>query len=227
MTPFGILQSYKADKEYEEIHALFLRDNYIEAEEKSVELLKKYPEHIKTLLLVAQIARHEEHFQKSWEWYNKVLHVQKNHKEWLLGRARSSYQLYNFEDALEDYLTLYETSFNNTEYLISLWDVYQKINLQKIALRYFQKAVKQAPKNIHAHIWVGYQYIILGQYGNAKEHITIAKEIYYDNKKLHEESVLENIEGLEEQLGQLTLETPKPKRRTTKKKVTRRRSPKK
>lgn len=204
MTPIWLLKWYKADKKYDEIHALFLRDEYKEAEEMALDLLKGKEDHVKTILLVAQIAWNEDHYQKAREWYNKALHYDQFSKEGLLWRAKSSYQLYNFEDALNDYLTLYEKSFKTTDYLIALWDTYQKINLQKIALRYYKKAVKSSPWSIPAHLGLWYQYIILGAYHRAKDCITKAKEMYYAHKKEFDEVVLKNIEWLEEQLIQLT-----------------------
>lgn len=218
----GFFKWYKADKKYEEIHALFLHDDYEQAEKDAVELLKKKPDHIKTLLLVAQMAWNQDHYQKSWERYNKVVHYSPLHKDWLLWRAQSSYQMYNFEHALDDYLTLYEISFKNTEYLIKLADIYQKINLQLISLRFYKKAVKQSPKSINAHLWAWYQHIILWQYWKANKHIIQAKEVYYEDKKAHEKATLENIEWMEEHLNQLMLE-PKKK---TKKKVTRKKTTK-
>lgn len=192
------------EKDFANMHKAFLRDDYVEAEKIGSGILDEDPDHTKTQLLIAQIAWNQEHYKKSRERYNKVVLAHPTHTEWRLGRAKSSYELFNFEDALDDYLTLYETSFRNTDYLVALGNTYQKLNLHGIALRYYEKATKQSPGHIKAHVGLGYQYLIMGFYKKAKEEAEIAKDLYYKHKYEYDTNVVDNIFWLEEQVSLLT-----------------------
>ncbi len=182
---------------------LFLHNDFKESEIALQKILDYYPQHLPSILLLAQIAWDQDHYQKSREYYNKALHFYPASKEARLWRAKSSYNLYRFEDALDDYLTLYEHSFKSIEYLLALGDVYQKLNLQIIALRYYQKALKQGKKKVQVYIALAYQHIIMWSYKLAAEHITQAKELYYENKASYPQSLLEDIQQWEKTLHQL------------------------
>jgi predicted Zn-dependent protease len=108
------------DTQYEQAHQLFLHDRVDEAEQEALELIKTYAKHTQTYFLLAQIARNGRHYQRAWERYNKVLSYEKSNDKARLGRARANFECYRFEDALDDYLTLYEYSFGSVDYLVSL-----------------------------------------------------------------------------------------------------------
>jgi len=225
----GFMKARKIEKEYAAMHAAFLHDDYEEAEKMWHEILEKSEWHVKTMMLIAQMAWNQEHFKKSREWYGKVIHDHPANKDARLWRAKCAYELFNFEDALDDYLTLYETSFKTTDYLVSLWDTYQKLNLHVIALRYYEKAVKQSPDHIKGHVGLGYQYLIMWFYKRAKEEAELAKDLYYKHKYEYDTNVVDNIFWLEEQVSLLTKDDDeKPvkktrKKRTPSKKTTRKR----
>lgn len=200
----GFFKGKSMSKEYDAMHQAFLHDDYEEAEKLWHAILEEKPEHVNTMMLIAQMARNQEHYKKAEEWYAKVVHAHPSNNEARLGRAKCSYELFNFEDALDDYLTLYEESFKNTDYLVALADTYQKLNLHTIALRYYTKAVEQTPTHIKAHVWLGYQYLIMGFYKKAKEEAETAKDLYYKHKYDYDTNVVDNIFWLEEQVSLLT-----------------------
>lgn len=202
----GLLWFNKADKKYEKVYYHFLRDNFKETEKLAHELLDEHPDHIKTLLLMARLAEKKDHFQQAREWYNKVLKVDADNQQAVEWRAHALYRLFKFEEALEDYLYLYETHTSNEKYLIALWDVFQKLNLQHIALRYYKKAVQKNDKNVDAYIWLWYQYIILWEYTHAQDNVTRAKDLYYEHKDNYDSALVDTIDNLEKQLKQLTSE---------------------
>lgn len=208
-----------ADLQYNQMHKMFLHDRSDEAENEWVTLLKKYPSHTKTHFLLAQIARNERHYQRAREWYQKVLSYAPTNTKARLWRARSNFELYRFEDALDDYLTLYETSFANVDYLVSLGDCYQKLNLHLIALRYYTKAVKLDPKSIKAHLGLGYEYIIDGHYAQAAESVRKAKELYYANKYEYDTWVVDNIFDLEKHVKMVTGEGGETENKKKNKKI--------
>lgn len=206
------------DVKYEQAHQLFLHDRIDEAEQETVEIVKKYPTHTKAYFLLAQIARNGRHYQRAREHYNKVLTFEKSNTKARLWRARANFECYRFEDALDDYLTLYEHSFSTVDYLVSLGDCYQKLNLHVIALRYYTKAVSLDPKSIKAHLWLGYEYIIDGQYGNAADAVHKAKELYYANKYQYDTGVVDNIFDLEKHVQMVTGVTDEKNKKAKEKK---------
>lgn len=204
------------DSQFDRVHQLFLHDRLEEAEKEALEIVKNHPTHTKTHFILAQIARNGRHYQRAWERYNKVLSFDENNTNARLGRARANFECYRFEDALDDYLTLYEHSFGNVEYLVSLWDCYQKINLHVIALRYYAKAVALDPKSIKAHLWLWYEYIINGQYAAAADSVRKAKDLYYANKYEYDTWVVDNIFDLEKHVQMVTGESEKKKNKKKK-----------
>ena len=200
---FPFMNSYKADKDYQELYELFLHDEYEQVEKQSVYLFKKYPDHKKTMELLAQIAWNQWHYQRARERYNKLLTSHPGDSWARLWRAKCFFALYKFEDALVDYMHLYEHSFWNAEFLLSIADTYQKLNLQVLALHYYEQCVEKAPSMIKAHVWLGYQYIILGHYADAQKHAEIAKDLYYKNKKEYDTNTVDNIFELEGQIDLL------------------------
>lgn len=193
LAPFS---SYKANKAFEEIKQHFIRDEYDEAEKKAKALLEQSPNHTKTILLLAQIAYNRHHFQQARERYNKVLEYTSD-TEARFGRAQCSFDLHHYEEALDDYLYLYETSFKTTTYLLKLGETFHRLGLQKIALRYYEKAVKQSPNSIEAHLHMAEHLLTLGRYEDARTHTATAKNIYYQHKHELAPEVLTNISDLD------------------------------
>lgn len=193
------LSSYKANKLYDEIHALFIRDIFDEATQKWEELLELYPQHTKTHLLLATIQANRWHHQAARDRYNQILSYAMN-KEALLWRADSAYTLEQYEEALEDYLTLYEKSLSSTRYLIALWNTYHALWLEKISLRYHTMAVKQSSADIDANLWLAQQLLNMGQYKEARWYTAVAKDSYYKNKKKLSRDVLVQIQSIEKNI---------------------------
>lgn len=196
------------DTYYEEIHTLFLRDRVEDAEHEAHQLIKKYPTHTKTYFLLAQIAWNERHYQRARERYTKVLSYDPANKKARLWKARADFECYRFEAALNEYLALYECSFGNIDYVLALWDCYQKLNLHVIAQKYYAKAVSLDPKSVKAHVWLWYEYIIDGKYGLASSAVLKAKELYYANKYQYDTGVVDNIFDLEKHVQMVTWEKP-------------------
>lgn len=213
MQRFKKLTTSHTDRYYEQMHQLFLHDRVNEAEQAGTAILKKSPKHKKTLFLLAQIARNQRQYQRARERYHKILVEYHTDTKARLGVARCDYELYKFEDALVTYLHLYEHSIGSSDYLISLGDCYQKLNLHKVALKYYEKAIQLNPQSIKAHLGLGYEHIIDGHYAQAAEAVRKAKELYYANKYQYDTWVVDNIFDLEKHVQMLTGETKsKPKK---------------
>ncbi|USN55891.1 MAG: hypothetical protein H6765_04940 [Candidatus Peribacteria bacterium] len=84
------------------------------------ELHKNFPKHIDTILLIAQVHTKRNHLDKAVERYNKALDLENLNTNARLGKAEALYLQFHYEEALNEYLTLYELSFNTTKYLIKL-----------------------------------------------------------------------------------------------------------
>lgn len=193
------LTNYKAGKLYEEVHTHFIRDEYEDAEKKAKRLLEAYPQHTKTLLLLAQISFNRHKYQRARERYNKILEYTAD-TEARFGRAQSSFLLRKYEDALNDYLFLYETSFKAVTYLVKLGETFHALWLEAVALRYYQKAVTLAPTSIEAHMGLAQHLVFLGRYTDARDHTAHAKNLYYQHKNQITADVLVSIETLDHKI---------------------------
>lgn len=194
-----------AESKYKEMHEMFLHDDIKEAIKLGEQIHHDHPEHEKTIMLLAQLHLQSNHHDKADERFTKMLDKHPSHTEARMGRAQARYLGYEFELALDDYLTLYENAFNDTQYLISLGDCYQKLDLQIIARRYYTRAVSQAPTHIEAILALGYHYLLIGWRKHADEQAKKAKELYYENKYDYDSAVEDNIRNLEKEIKQVML----------------------
>ncbi|MDP2669539.1 MAG: tetratricopeptide repeat protein [bacterium] len=195
------LKNLKADKSYDKMYDFFLHDNFAAATKEGDRILKERPDHQKTMLLLGQIALMKKQRARAREWYNKTLEGSSGSSDARLGRGDASFGKKEYEAALDDYLTLYETSRKNFPYMQKLGAVYAALGLDHVALKYFKKAVDFAPANMEAQFALTKHLLRLKHYKDADTQIKIAKDYYYQNKASLSPQVFEQIKMLEEQIG--------------------------
>ena len=195
------LANQKTNKAYDEMYTSFLQDKFTDANKKGQQILKDTPDHEKTLLLLGQIALQRKQRPRARERYNKVLEKRSGSTEARLGRADASFGKKTYESALEDYLLLYESSWKNFPYMAKLAATYAALWLDKIALKYFQRAVEILPHDLPARFSLVRHLLRLRHYKDADTHIKIAKDHYYQHKKEYTEKTLEEIMSLETQIN--------------------------
>lgn len=192
--------SSDADKQYQEMYELFLKDNFVGANKLGEKILKDNPTHEKTLLLLGQIALQRELWPRAREWYNKVLESTPWSTIARLWRADASFGKKSFEAALEDYIRLYESTRKVFPHLTKLANTYAALHLDHIALRYYQKAVDFAPADLEARFFLTKHLLKLRHYKEAAEKLQATKDRYYHHKAEYRPSVLEEIMHLEQQV---------------------------
>lgn len=82
--------SSDANTQYDQMYELFLQDNFQKANKLGTVILKTYPAHEKTLLLLGQIALRRKLRSNAREWYNKAFLSTKSQIA-RLGRADASF----------------------------------------------------------------------------------------------------------------------------------------
>lgn len=182
------------------MYELFLKDNFLQANKKGEKILKTYPKHEKTLLLLWQIALQRKLRARARERYNKALETYKNSSVARLGRADASYGKKSYEAALEDYLILYETSWKNFPYMTKLANTYAALHLDHLAGRYYQKAVDRAPEDIESRFLLTKHFLKVRHYKEANDQIQSTKDRYYHHKAMYRPNVLDEITQLEQQI---------------------------
>ena len=202
MALFG---KWKEEEGYAKLEQLFLRNADDQAFTLGEDIHTHFPTHIPTMLLLARLHLKHNHFDKAHERYTKILVIDALHTDARLGRAEASLAEDETEDALLDYLQLYETSFNTTSYLIALGHCFEKINLHQIAHRYYEKAVNQSPWELKALVAFGNHLMLTGQWKSAQVQCLRAKKIYYDHPGEYDTSLGEEITQLENELKQLMM----------------------
>lgn len=195
------LKTLDADKAYDKMYELVLQDNFTAANKAGQHILKDYPDHEKTLLLLGQIASQRKQRPRARERYNKVLEKNTSSTPARLGRADASFGKKQYESALEDYLILYETSWKNFPYMTKLWATYAALKLDKIALKYYHRAVEIIPRDMQARFALVTHLLRLRQYKDADTQIKEAKDRYYHHKNDYRSEDFDQIQTLEAQIG--------------------------
>lgn len=202
-----ILGGNKEVKElYDQMHEQFLHDKIRDALTTSRKILKLDENHTPTLMLLGTLHTRKKHYDKAAEHYTKILKKVPGDTVARLARAESYFYLFEYEKSLEDYLELYESEFNNGQYLLWLANTYQKLKLMNVATRYYEMAVERHADEIDAHLWLGYHYMLLGRYREADEQAKLAKDEYYKQEHEAPRTDLSNINDLEKQVKQLVKE---------------------
>lgn len=195
------LTAHEADKAYDTMYELFLHDNFAAANKEGHKILQKFPEHEATLLLLGQIATIKKQRSAARERYNKILEKDTGNSKALLGRADASFGKKRYEAALQDYLSLYESSWKNFPYMTKLAASYAALKLDRIALTYYSKAVQILDRDLEAHFACIRHCIKLRHYKDAEQKLQTAKDIYYSHKGDYTEKQFAEINGLEKLIG--------------------------
>lgn len=129
------------------------------------------------------------------------METKSHHAGALAGRADASFGKKTYEAALADYLLLYEHSRKNFPYMTKLGNTYAALQLDTIALTYYQKAVHLAPQDMEARFFLTKHLLKCRQYKQASIEIQSTKDRYYHHKAAYRPSVLEEITNLEQQIN--------------------------
>ena len=78
---------------------------------------------------------------------------------------------------------------------------YAALKLDRIALKYYNKAVEILDRDLEAHFALIRHCIKLRHYKDAEQKIQTAKDIYYSHKSDYTEKQLAEINGLEKLIG--------------------------
>ena len=182
-----------ADKDYQDMYELYLKDNFAWANKLWLTILKTTPKHEKTLVLLAQIALQKKQRSRARERYNKLLEITPSSSSARMWRADASFGKKDYEAALDDYLLLYEATRKRFTALTKLGHTYAALQLDTIALRYYQQAVRLDNADMDARFALIKQYIKLRHYKDAEQEIQEAKDRYYHHKKQYRHQVFDEI----------------------------------
>lgn len=194
------LNVFNKDEEYEHAYQLFIRDQFDDALLALDALIKKSADHHKALMLIAEIHKKLEHYDKADEYFSKILKLYGDDDEARAGKAESLYFLTHYEEALDEYLTLFERHPLTSERYIAIGSCYGKLSLHLLAKRYLSRALKLFPYVLKVFLAYAHEMSDTAQYKEAYEHIQKAKELYYQNKSSYDKKVLEDIETLEDEV---------------------------
>lgn len=186
-----------ADTQYDSMYELFLQDNFTEANKRGQTILKTTPNHEKTILLLGQIALQRKQRPRARERYNKLLETTPGLTAARVWRAEASFGKKKYEDALHDYLYLYENSRKTFARRAKLAQCYAALWLNTIALTYYQKAAELTPQDMEIRFWLIKHLLKLRHYKDAYTQVQDTKDRYYHHKSEYRTTILDEIIALE------------------------------
>ncbi len=174
------------DVNYWYAYALFMTENYKEAEKYFKIALEDDDEGIDALKGLGDIKVKEKDYKSADNYYNKALKINPNYVPVLVAQSKMYLAQGKIDDAITKLTNAEYNAPNNVEILVAIGDAYYERETYKVAIEKYKKALSIKPKYAPAYYGIGRAYYKLYLITEDEEK---KKEYYNESFKAYESAI--------------------------------------